>query len=151
HLAPCRRALAVEPGSLRCVRRRPANDRSAAVRALLSAAGASVVRPLQFVTAARRFPPRKFMSAAWLTNTARPHDGAPPPDPEPLSRRRSASGHEKREWRRRTPRRGSSTPPLPVKMSGGELLSHTLPSAVPSARSSLASGFGMEPGVSSTL
>src|SRR5699024_11218719 len=39
----------------------------------------------------------------------------------------------------------------PVQMSGGDLLSHTLPSAVPSAQSSLASGFGMEPGVSSTL
>ena len=31
---------------------------------------------------------------------------------------------------------------------GGNLLSHTLPSAVPSARAGLASGFGMGPGVS---
>ncbi len=29
------------------------------------------------------------------------------------------------------------------KVSGGVLLSHTLPSAVPSAQSALASGFGM--------
>ena len=33
---------------------------------------------------------------------------------------------------------------------GGVLLSHTLPSAVPSALLGLASGFGMEPGVSPT-
>ena len=34
---------------------------------------------------------------------------------------------------------------------GGNLLSHTLPSAVPSARVGLASGFGMGPGVSPPL
>ena len=34
---------------------------------------------------------------------------------------------------------------------GGNLLSHTLPSAVPSARAGLASGFGMGPGVSLPL
>src|SRR3954447_1874304 len=33
-------------------------------------------------------------------------------------------------------------------MSGGVLLSHTVPRAVPSALRGLASGFGMEPGVS---
>lgn len=33
-----------------------------------------------------------------------------------------------------------------TRMSGGDLLSHTLPSAVPSAQSSLATGFGMETG-----
>ena len=33
-------------------------------------------------------------------------------------------------------------------MSGNDLLSHTLPRAVPSAQKGLASGFGMEPGVS---
>ena len=37
------------------------------------------------------------------------------------------------------------------RMSGGVLLSHTLPSAVPSALKGLATGFGMEPGVSPTL
>ena len=35
--------------------------------------------------------------------------------------------------------------------SGGDLLSHTLPSAVPSALWVLATGFGMGPGVSPTL
>src|SRR6478752_3703873 len=35
--------------------------------------------------------------------------------------------------------------------SGGDLLSHTLPGAVPSALWVLASGFGMGPGVSPTL
>jgi hypothetical protein len=35
--------------------------------------------------------------------------------------------------------------------SGGVLLSHTLPSAVPSALEGLASGFGMRPGVSPPL
>lgn len=35
--------------------------------------------------------------------------------------------------------------------AGGDLLSHTLPSAVPSARAGLASGFGMGPGVSLPL
>ena len=35
--------------------------------------------------------------------------------------------------------------------SGGDLLSHTLTSAVPSAQWALASGFGMGPGVSPTL
>ena len=40
---------------------------------------------------------------------------------------------------------------LPQKWSGGDLLSHTLPSAVPSALWVLASGFGMGPGVSPTL
>ena len=35
--------------------------------------------------------------------------------------------------------------------SGGVLLSHTLPGAVPSALRVLASGFGMGPGVSPTL
>src|SRR5699024_10836366 len=45
----------------------------------------------------------------------------------------------------------SDSPTPHTKMSGGDLLSHTLPSAVPSAQSSLATGFGMEPGVSSTL
>jgi hypothetical protein len=33
-------------------------------------------------------------------------------------------------------------------MSGGVLLSHEVPLAVPSAQKGLASGFGMEPGVS---
>ena len=37
------------------------------------------------------------------------------------------------------------------RMSGGDLLSHNLPVAVPSALWALASGFGMEPGVSPTL
>ena len=36
-------------------------------------------------------------------------------------------------------------------MSGDVLLSHTVTSAVPSAQSGLASGFGMGPGVSLTL
>src|SRR5664279_2321039 len=36
-------------------------------------------------------------------------------------------------------------------MSGGVLLSHTVTSAVPSALKGLASGFGMEPGVSPSL
>ena len=36
-------------------------------------------------------------------------------------------------------------------LSGGVLLSHTVPSAVPSALKGLASGFGMEPGVSPSL
>ena len=40
---------------------------------------------------------------------------------------------------------------LPQRMSGGDLLSHNLPAAVPSALWALASGFGMEPGVSPTL
>ena len=41
---------------------------------------------------------------------------------------------------------------LPVNgVSGGVLLSHTLPGAVPSALWVLASGFGMGPGVSPTL
>src|SRR3954453_4569192 len=35
--------------------------------------------------------------------------------------------------------------------SGGVLLSHTLPGAVPSALEGLASGFGMRPGVSPAL
>ena len=38
-----------------------------------------------------------------------------------------------------------------VVWSGGVLLSHTLPGAVPSALRVLASGFGMGPGVSPTL
>jgi hypothetical protein len=37
------------------------------------------------------------------------------------------------------------------RMSGDVLLSHTLPSAVPSALTGLASGFGMGPGVSLSL
>ena len=37
------------------------------------------------------------------------------------------------------------------KMSGGDLLSHAVSRAVPSAQMGLASGFGMEPGVSPTL
>ena len=36
-------------------------------------------------------------------------------------------------------------------LSGGVLLSHEVPLAVPSAQLGLASGFGMEPGVSPTL
>jgi hypothetical protein len=36
-------------------------------------------------------------------------------------------------------------------MSGGVLLSHEVPLAVPSAQLGLASGFGMEPGVSPML
>ena len=36
-------------------------------------------------------------------------------------------------------------------MFGGDLLSHTVPGAVPSAQRGLASGFGMEPGVSLSL
>jgi hypothetical protein len=39
----------------------------------------------------------------------------------------------------------------PEWCSGGDLLSHTLPGAVPSALWVLASGFGMGPGVSPTL
>ena len=38
-----------------------------------------------------------------------------------------------------------------LKTSGGVLLSHTLPGAVPSALRVLASGFGMGPGVSPAL
>ena len=37
------------------------------------------------------------------------------------------------------------------KLSGCVLLSHTVTSAVPSALKGLASGFGMEPGVSPSL
>ena len=37
------------------------------------------------------------------------------------------------------------------KMSGGVLLSHAVTRAVPSALKVLASGFGMEPGVSPSL
>ena len=37
------------------------------------------------------------------------------------------------------------------RMSGGDLLSHEVPLAVPSAQLGLASGFGMEPGVSPSL
>ena len=37
------------------------------------------------------------------------------------------------------------------KVSGGDLLSHTVARAVPSAQKGLASGFGMEPGVSPSL
>ncbi len=37
------------------------------------------------------------------------------------------------------------------KMLGGDLLSHPVPRAVPSALTGLASGFGMEPGVSPSL
>ena len=40
--------------------------------------------------------------------------------------------------------------PLEI-MSGSVLLSHTISSAVPSALKGLASGFGMEPGVSLSL
>ena len=36
-------------------------------------------------------------------------------------------------------------------MSGGDLLSHAVSRAVPSAQTGLASGFGMEPGVSPSL
>ena len=36
-------------------------------------------------------------------------------------------------------------------MFGGDLLSHTVSRAVPSAQKGLASGFGMEPGVSPSL
>ena len=42
-------------------------------------------------------------------------------------------------------------PPTSQVKSGGDLLSHTLTSAVPSAQWALASGFGMGPGVSPTL
>jgi hypothetical protein len=41
--------------------------------------------------------------------------------------------------------------PHSKKKFGSVLLSHTLPSAVPSAQSALATGFGMLPGVSLTL
>ena len=40
---------------------------------------------------------------------------------------------------------------LDERMSGGVLLSHEVPLAVPSALAGLASGFGMEPGVSLSL
>ena len=40
---------------------------------------------------------------------------------------------------------------LPEKLSGGVLLSHNLPVAVPSALKGLTSGFGMGPGVSLSL
>jgi hypothetical protein len=40
---------------------------------------------------------------------------------------------------------------LSVWLSGGVLLSHTVPGAVPSALVGLASGFGMGPGVSPPL
>src|SRR5699024_4917634 len=62
-----------------------------------------------------------------------------------MTKRGSRRGEKPRT---RAPQRLSHSP---TKMSGGDLLSHTLPSAVPSAQSSLATGFGMEPGVSSTL
>jgi hypothetical protein len=38
-----------------------------------------------------------------------------------------------------------------VVVFGGDLLSHPVPRAVPSALTGLASGFGMEPGVSPSL
>jgi hypothetical protein len=40
---------------------------------------------------------------------------------------------------------------LDERMSGGVLLSHEVPLAVPLALTGLASGFGMEPGVSLSL
>ena len=74
---------------------------------------------------------------------------AAPPTPRkavPPRRMPESSGHDRRApssrggW-------GSSVECL----SGGVLLSHTVPSAVPSALKGLASGFGMEPGVSPSL
>ena len=51
-----------------------------------------------------------------------------------------------------TPQRGNSNhDPPTIIYAGGDLLSHTLPSAVPSALVDLASGFGMGPGVSLQL
>src|SRR5438309_2657678 len=56
-----------------------------------------------------------------------------------MADRKSKEGQPKIGW-----------PSLEV-LSGGVLLSHTVPRAVPSALKGLASGFGMEPGVSLSL
>ena len=47
--------------------------------------------------------------------------------------------------------RGGNHDPQTLIYAGGDLLSHTLPSAVPSALVDLASGFGMGPGVTPPL
>ena len=50
-----------------------------------------------------------------------------------------------------TPQQGRQPRPTKKIYAGGDLLSHTLPSAVPSALVDLASGFGMGPGVTPPL
>jgi hypothetical protein len=59
------------------------------------------------------------------------------------------TGRNSRQTQRRPP--GGSRVAVFESMSGGVLLSHEVPLAVPSAQSGLASGFGMGPGVSPTL
>ena len=54
-----------------------------------------------------------------------------------LHNRRNTKGHPRVAFRK--------------KMSGGVLLSHAVTRAVPSTLKGLASGFGMEPGVSPSL
>ncbi len=53
---------------------------------------------------------------------------------------RKALTHQGTKKRKGHPKQGD---PLPQKLSGGVLLSHTVPSAVPSALEGLTSGFGM--------
>ena len=50
-----------------------------------------------------------------------------------------------------TPHGNGYHDPPTIIYAGGDLLSHTLPSAVPSALVDLASGFGMGPGVTPPL
>src|SRR3954462_8576144 len=72
--------------------------------------------------------------------------------PAPCGRRSRGLGGKRGGWRfplTRVTCRGE--PPPTRRMFGGDLLSHPVPRAVPSALTGLASGFGMEPGVSPSL
>ena len=103
----------------------------------------------------RSWPPpdSRWRSGGPMTNGVLPSrwrtQSEPPALPTDAARRgpmkQCASGNAKE------PHPGSGVGLFGECLSGGVLLSHTVPSAVPSALKGLASGFGMGPGVSPSL
>ena len=78
-----------------------------------------------------------------LLSVPHPTQGATTPTTAP---------HTNDEGRRPIPQRGQGDDlRQTMLLAGGDLLSHTLPGAVPSAQVGLASGFGMGPGVTPPL
>ena len=101
--------------------------------------------------------PQRMMKgpAGWEPTTGFPPRRALPPTPAPVPLFRVLGGclveHTSVKHGEAPHHPGVRPQPIFHVNSGGDLLSHTLPSAVPSALWVLATGFGMGPGVSPTL
>jgi hypothetical protein len=139
------RGLSLRGLSLRGLSLRGLSLRGLSLRGLLFAAPGRADRPSRGARAELLSvaPTRTSCHAGLVLSSAEPPRGASPAAPR---RVRSRNGAGMKKGKGRIRRCGPCQ-----RMSGGVLLSHAVTRAVPSALRGLASGFGMEPGVSLSL